>query len=757
MMYRDDDSSSHTPDSKQAMIGGPHPPGDALVVHTNGAPTAAMAYPAAPAVAAQDVLRGGMDANTFLHAIRRRWLLATCVGIVVGGIAGTVLWFQFPESSSATALFQVSNEQQSIAFDVNNQNQNFDILKKTQLALLRSYFVLNAAVRPPGIASLSIFAKQGDPVEWLQGNLRVDFPQQGEILSISLVGSPPEDLVELIDAIAKAYRDEVIYEEKQRRLATRDLLARSLDNLKKEIDRNWRDYLAIAREAGRPESEDRDDETDILLRDIYALQNRKSELESGMYQMQTDYAIMKGRLEDPQLIDMQVEEALAQDQGMIILNQQLGYAQMQAAQTNSGNRRTRATAAVEQKIAQIQSQINARRAAMKQQIQRDKKSKPNSAVQQLTKEFTTRFNYLRAQAGGLANALEEKMKELEARSEVSVELATRKRDLDQLEQIAQDMSIKLESLDVEANAPEQIRQIQQAVPSKGMNKAQQYGIAAIGGLGAFAITCFGIGYLEFRSRRLNGPDQVDEGLGIRVVGTLPSLASRQALDPTHPIVAQLTESIDGVRTILMHDSTSKRRQVVLVTSAATMEGRTTVASQLAASLARAGRRTLLVDGDLRRAALHALFDVPLEDGLCEVLRAEVDVADVIRPTHAEGLWLLTAGYCDIDAIHALATEQMQPVFDKLRGEYDFVIIDGAPVLGMSDALIFGQYSDGAILSVRRDHSQMPKINQAAELLRGVGIRIIGAVVNGVPAKADDRIVQLRLIAPKSERELQPTG
>ena len=68
---------------------------------------------------------------------------------------------------------------------------------------------------------------------------------------------------------------------------------------------------------------------------------------------------------------------------------------------------------------------------------------------------------------------------------------------------------------------------------------------------------------------------------------------------------------------------------------------------------------------------------------------------------------------------------MQPVFDKLRAEYDFIIIDGAPVLGMSDALIFGQYSDGAILSVRRDHSQMPKIYQAAELLRGVGIRMIG--------------------------------
>jgi capsular exopolysaccharide synthesis family protein len=756
-MYRDDDPSQSAPDSKHAMIGGQHPTSDALVVHTNGAATPALAYPAAPPVAAPDVLRGGMDANTFLHALRRRWLLALCLGLLMGGIAATALWFQFPESSSATALFQVSNQQESIAFDVNKQNQNFDILKKTQLALLRSYFVLNAAVRDPGISSLSILAGEGDPVEWLQENLRVDFPQQGEILSISVIGSPPEDLVRLVDAVAKAYRDEVIFEEKQRRLATRDLLARSLDNLKKEIKRNWEDYLAIARESGRPQAEERDAHTELLLKDIYNLQARKSDLETRMYQMQADFAVQKGQLENPMLIDMQVEEALAQDQGMMVLQQQMGMAQMQQAQSSGVGRRTRATAAVDQKIAQLQSQMEQRRAQMKAQLVRDKKSKPNVAVQQLTKDFTTQFNYLRAQAGAVANALEEKMKELSGRVERSVELDSRQSELEQLEQISSDMSIKLESLDVEANAPEQIRQIQQAVPSKGMNKAQQYGIATAGGLGVFALTCFGIGYLEFRSRRLNGPDQVDEGLGIRVVGTLPSLSSRQALDPTHPIVAQLTESIDGVRTILMHDSTANRRQVVLVTSAATMEGRTTVASQLAASLARAGRRTLLIDGDLRRPALHALFDVPLEDGLCEVLRAEVDVDDVIRPTHAEGLWLLTAGYCDIDAIHALATEQMQPVFDKLRNEYDFVIIDGAPVLGMSDALIFGQYSDGAILSVRRDHSQMPKINQAAELLRGVGIRIIGAVVNGVPAKADDRVVQLRLIAPKSERELQPTS
>ena len=186
----------------------------------------------------------------------------------------------------------------------------------------------------------------------------------------------------------------------------------------------------------------------------------------------------------------------------------------------------------------------------------------------------------------------------------------------------------------------------------------------------------------------------------------------------------------------MHDSTSKRRQVVLVTSAdhagRPHDGRQPVGRQPGPRRpAHAARRRRLAS-----PALHALFDVAARRRLVRSVagrsrRGRRDSSDPLP----KACGCSPPATAIVDAIHALATEQMQPVFDKLRGEYDFIIIDGAPVLGMSDALIFGQYSDGAILSVRRDHSQMPKINQAAELLRGVGIRVIGAVVNGVPSKS----------------------
>ena len=758
MTYRDDPSRSPEPvPPSQAMVGGPPQPGDALVPHTNGVPLTG-GYVGGPAIPPHDVLHGGMDASEFFNSLRRRWILVLGIGLVAAGVAAAGLWMLFPESSSATALFQVSSEAPKLVFNSAAENTKFEVLQNTQLALLKSNFVLQAALRDPGVASLGVLAGESDKVKWLIDNLDVDFPNRSEILRISLSGDGlSEDLRQLVDAVAKAYTTEVIYKERQRRLDIRDALAKALGNINRELSQKMEEYHDLAVEMGASEAYDRDAETELLLRNITKLQEEKSTLQSDMTKMRTEFLVMQQQLKSPQLLDQQVEEALAADPNMDMLQQQLLSAQYELQAKSSIVKRGRSLVidSLQQRIAGLNQQIAQYRAQAKAQMVQQQKNTPNDSLKRITKEFQLRYTLMSQQMKSLDDQLDEMMTTLRSKVETSVDLVRQQQEIDQLQAIAKDMTIRLESLDIEKDgAPERVRQLQPAIVTPGINRMQRYAIAGLGGFGAFGLVCFAIGYMEFRNRRLSGPDQVDDGLGIRVVGTLPALSARKLLDPNHPVIAQLTDSIDSVRTLLMHGSASKRRQVVMVTSATTMEGRTTVASQLAASLARAGRRTLLVDGDLRRPALHSLFDAPLEDGLSEVLRAEADVADVIRPTHAEGLWLLTAGYCDVDAIHALATEQMQPVFDKLRDEYDFIIIDGAPVIGLSDALIFGQYCDGAIISVRRDYSQMPKIYQAMALLQDVGIRVIGAVVNGVPTKADDRVTQLRLTAPKSERQLQ---
>src|ERR1700742_561333 len=103
MTFRDD--SSHAPNEHHALVAGQPQASDALTVQNNGAHATPLSIPGMPTAGVHQVLRGSMDANTFLHALRRRWLLALSMGLVVGGIAAIALWFVFPESSSATALF----------------------------------------------------------------------------------------------------------------------------------------------------------------------------------------------------------------------------------------------------------------------------------------------------------------------------------------------------------------------------------------------------------------------------------------------------------------------------------------------------------------------------------------------------------------------------------------------------------------------------------------------------------------------------
>ena len=96
----------------------------------------------------------------------------------------------------------------------------FEIFKKTQLAKIYSYYVLQAALRNPVVAALPVFQNQPDPVAWLQENLEVDFPQDGEILAIRLRGpeSHTNDLVLIVNEVTKAYEDEVVFADTQTRL-----------------------------------------------------------------------------------------------------------------------------------------------------------------------------------------------------------------------------------------------------------------------------------------------------------------------------------------------------------------------------------------------------------------------------------------------------------------------------------------------------------------------------------------------------------
>jgi capsular exopolysaccharide synthesis family protein len=307
-------------------------------------------------------------------------------------------------------------------------------------------------------------------------------------------------------------------------------------------------------------------------------------------------------------------------------------------------------------------------------------------------------------------------------------------EIQEQDKLVNRLTDELNQVQVELRRPFQRVTLYQDAGAQKKDIKRQVMATAAAPVAALLLVCFGVGYWEYRARRIHSADEVVKGVGLRVVGAVPalphpaSLADEEAL---HAVGASSLESIDALRTLLLRDASIELTRLVMVTSAVEGEGKTTLAAHLAGSLARAGRKTLLVDCDLRQPAAHQLFELPLQPGFSEVLLGEVAVDDAIAETPIDGLWMIPAGQWDREVLQALAREGVEKTFERLKEEFDFVILDAHPVLAATDSLLIGQHADAVILSLQRDVSQVPRVFAAGQQLSNLGIRVLGAVVNGM--------------------------
>jgi polysaccharide biosynthesis transport protein len=246
-------------------------------------------------------------------------------------------------------------------------------------------------------------------------------------------------------------------------------------------------------------------------------------------------------------------------------------------------------------------------------------------------------------------------------------------------------------------------------------------------------------WVEFQDRRVRTPASVAQGLRLAVVGALPAGPLPATLPPgpttdLHALAHQnhMAEAADVLRTMVLKQLDGKPG-VVLVATSRGAEGATTVACQLALSLARGWRRTLLIDGHVRQPAVHTLFQVGVEPGLCEVLRGEIDAADAVQPAKISRLWLLPSGNWDQHALQALAQENTTMLLESFKDQYDVVVIDAGPLLPLADGLLLAQQADLVVLSALCGVSRLPVLDEAGQRLTTLGVPLLGVVVSGTAA------------------------
>jgi capsular exopolysaccharide synthesis family protein len=200
--------------------------------------------------------------------------------------------------------------------------------------------------------------------------------------------------------------------------------------------------------------------------------------------------------------------------------------------------------------------------------------------------------------------------------------------------------------------------------------------------------------------------------------------------------APLAETYGALAAVAERRLHEAEARILLVSSASPGEGKSTVACNLAVTLARAGARTVLVDADLRRPVQHSLFSLPNEVGLASHLSGSVEQPDALAaPTEVPGLDLIPAGPLPAAPLPALRSEKLKTLLAALREKYEYVILDGPPVRGLADALVLAPRADAALLVLSAGESRKDEVTEAKRLLRAAGAELAGSVLNRATARS----------------------
>jgi len=202
----------------------------------------------------------------------------------------------------------------------------------------------------------------------------------------------------------------------------------------------------------------------------------------------------------------------------------------------------------------------------------------------------------------------------------------------------------------------------------------------------------------------------------------------EVFDQESPIATEMRRLYSNIRHI---DGRGLKRSF-LVTSANRGEGKSTVASHLALTVARfRGKKSLIVDADLRRPRLHQIFDVEKEPGLLECLEGDLDPLEAIKDTPIENLKVIPSGRRVRSPAHLFEGEVMAEIFEKIKFYHDIVIVDSAPIIPVSDPMLISSVVDGVLLVLLAGMTPRNVSLRAKNILLDANANLLGVVVNNL--------------------------
>jgi len=698
------------------------------------------------AVVAQPAASTVPDLMVYLHAFRRHWLAALGIGLLCAAILGPGAWFGAGAKYTADSFLGIDMQEKRLVFTTEvgwTDRDRFEIYKNTQQQRLLSRFVLLAALRKPEVVKLPSIQRaqqDGDLVVWLLRRLSVGFPGKAEIMQVSITHDNAREAATLVAAVVDAYMTEVVNvegEQKRQRLSELDRIVTEKET---EVRSKRNDLKKLADQLGTSDTETLTLKQKLALEELTIYRQEMAKIKFDVQRLRGDLAAQKALLESVNKVAVlsgEVEMLVMSDPVARQLFTELGWKKMDEVYTESvlpTGAKNRYADRFRNEIQMLEQQYNTRLAKLEENVRQKKQSLIQTEIDRLQ----TMLDVWSKQEEKAKEDVETQRVAAERFGGSSLDIEMMRSDVKKSEETLALVGNEREKLKVEVRSRPRVTLLPGGaeVPEAAANAYSRFALTMLAVLAGLCCPAALLTVWDLRSKRINNCADVSKRLRLPVIGAVPQIPARVIRRLGSPAKryqtwqVRLTESVDGIAARVLRKAEMEQCRVLMVSSATGGEGKTTLATQLALSLARAGRRTVLVDFDLRRPAFDEVFGLPLEPGVCEVLRQQAELSGLVHQTATSNLAVVTAGRWDRLALASLSNGAAASMFKELRDEFDFVVIDTSPILPVADARFVSQYVDSVVLSVFRDISEAPKIQAACEILAAFGVRSIEAVVTG---------------------------
>jgi capsular exopolysaccharide synthesis family protein len=584
------------------------------------------------------------------------------------------------------------------------------------LSELKSW--LPEELRLPELKPLDEKGRHAALVDGVLGGVSVSGGQESEILVVSYVSAEPEKAAVLANAFAEAYIEFGLESRSSRVQQATSWLGKRIEELRRNVtasENALREYQA------REDLVDTENREKIISAKLGTLTAELIRAESRHNEATARYEQVRSNLERGN----DYEAVAAVVDSTIVLEAHRDKVQLE-----------RRVAELSERYGEKHPKMIGARADL-QDADRRLQGEVDKAVNNARKELE------------LAAAQERKLREMIGRQQSEMrsirgkafELRQLEREVDANRNLYETFLARFKEADVadEYDVPN-ARIIDQAVvpttPFKPNRKRMVF-IASLIGVVIGVLIAF---LRDHFDNTFKNKDDVEKKLELPVIGMLPRLKSnplrgsfveRQVLsDPRSPFA----ESINDIRTAILFSHIDTPSKVVMVTSAVPGEGKTTLASNLAVAFARRGQ-TLLLDGDLRKGRLQEVVGLGKHAGLTDMLSGECSSKDAIIPDpEVDNLYLLMAGTLPPNPLEIVSSMRFSEHLQKLRDSFDYIVIDGTPLLPVSDSIVLARLADATVLTIKADDTSHDAALEALNRLHSARISPVGIALQQIDTR-----------------------